>query len=588
MEQQDYQAFKEELKQKADLVDVVSKYAQVIRRGSRYCCVCPLHADTDPSFYIEPSTNTYHCFGCGKSGDVIKFVQEMEKVDYPTAVEMLAKKYNMVVPTYKKDENIARDRKKRDRLYDLMREAARHYHANLMSEKGKVAREYLAARGIDQTTITNFGLGYAIDAYDLPKYLKDKGFTPDEMDEAKVAYKSEKSGKMYDPQHERFIIPVLNNTNNVIAFCGRIIRPPKDNEAKYYNSMASFIFNKSNELFGQHIIKKLRNINDIILVEGHMDVISLYQAGIQNTVASMGTALTSQQARLIRKLGVNKVYFMYDGDGAGQKGMLRGVDILRAEGLDVKVVVLEDKLDPDEFIKKFGAQAMKNKIYATAIPMYEYKINNVLKDFDLKSPEERGKFAEAAINAIKDIPSLAQAEPLINIIEAKSGVKSAILFDLLKTAMAGQTIAAPIVEAPKANDNLTKALRFILYAAFGGVDGVKVEDEYSACFKNANLSRIYDYFRENQEVSLKDLEDMREDNPEADIILKDAKQISENVAAKYFRDSRKFVLLNSLKEAKDILSAQLTDDSLDTQTRGQVLMQINELNKEMNDLKRER
>ena len=583
--EQDYQSFKEELKQKADLLDIVEKYAPVVRRGANYFAPCPLHADKTPSFCINPRTNTYKCFGCGKSGDVINFVQEVEKVDYTTAVEMLAKRYNMVVPTFKKDENFAKDKKKRDRLYDLMRDAARHYHNNLMSDKGKVARDYLANRGIDQQTITNFGLGYSINSYDLPKFLKEKGYTQEEMNEAKVAYNSEKGG-MYDPQHERFIIPVLNNTNNVIAFCGRIIRPAKDNEGKYYNSMESFIFHKSNELFGQHIIKKLRNINDVILVEGHMDVISLYQAGIQNAVASMGTALTSQQAHLIRKQGINKVYFMYDGDGAGQKGMARGVDILRAEGLDVKVVVLEDNLDPDEYIKKFGAQAMRDKIYATAIPMYEYKINNVLKDYNLKSPEERGKFAEAAINAIKDIPSLAQADPLINIIEAKSGVPSSLLYELLKKVMAGQVITAPIVETPKDNDNYTKALRFILYAAYGGVDGVTVKDEYSACFRNPNLSEIYDYFRENPEVTLKDLEDMRETNPEANAILNEAKLISENVAAKYFNDSRKFVLLNSLKEAKEALSLQLKDDSIDTQTRGQVLVQLNEINIQINEIKK--
>ena len=585
--EQDYNSFKEELKQRADLVDIVAGYVPVTRRGSNYFACCPLHADTDPSFCINSIKNTYHCYGCGKSGDVINFVQEIEKVDYPTAVEMLAKKYNMTVPTFKKDINISKEKKKRDRLYELMRDAAVHYHNNLMSEKGKEARAYLASRGLDANTITSFGLGYSIDSYDLPNFLRSKGYTFEEMDEAKVAFKKG-SGSAYDPQHGRFITPIFNNTRNVIAFGGRIIRPAKDNESKYYNSMESFIFHKSNELFGQHIIKKLRNINDVVLVEGYMDVISLYQAGIQNAMASMGTALTAQQARLIRKLGINKVFYMYDGDGAGQKGMLRGVDILLAEGLDVKVVVLTEAKDPDEFIQKFGAQAMKDKIYATAIPMFEYKIDNVIKNFNMKSPEERGKFAEAAINAIKDIPSLAQAEPIINLIQARSGVSSSILYDLLKKAKAGQEIKAPVVETAKSNDNFAKALRFIIYAAYGGVDGVQVKDEYSACMKDPNLSMLYDNFRLNPNLTLKDLEDLRDENPEVAQILDEAKMIGENVAQKYFKDSRKFILLNSLKEEKDSLSAQLSDTSLDINSKKQVLIQINELNKQIADLKKEK
>ena len=591
----EYTQFIEELRQKADIVDVVNGYIQVERKGSRYFVCCPFHPDKNASMCLYDMSNTYHCFGCHETGDAFKFVQNMEKTDFNGAVEILARKYNMVVPERKKSDRASKDKKKQERLFNLTRDAARHYYDNLMSPKGKVARDYLANRGITQDTINKFGLGYAIDSQEMPRFLKEKGYTYEEMSEAKVAF-LKGNNSVYDPMFERFVIPVFNYLNQVVAFCGRIIRPQKDTDAKYYNTPESFLFHKSNELFGQHTFKKLRGVKDIVLVEGHMDVIGLYQAGIQNVVASMGTALTQQQAHIIKKLMVDRVYFMYDGDDAGQKGMQRGVDILRAEGLDVRVVDLTEdrepgvkKIDPDEFVKKFGVQAMKDKIYARSVPMYEYKIKNIVKGYDLKYAEERGKFAQAAIEAIKDIPSLVQAEPLINIIQAHSAVSSATLYDLLKAAQSGKEINAPVVEEKKESDNFTKALRFIIYAAFGGVDGVKVKEEYSDCMFNQNLRELYEDFRiANGEVTLQDLEDKREENPEVQEIFAEAMTVGEKAAVKYFNDSRKYVLTTSAKAKRDILTRQLNDTTLTQEQKGEMLLQIANINAYINKLKTEK
>ncbi|MCR4875531.1 MAG: DNA primase [Clostridia bacterium] len=581
----EYSRFLDELKQKADIVDIVSQYSQVTRKGAYYFACCPLHVEKTPSFCMYPSTNTYYCYGCHEKGDAIKFIEEIEKTDFKGAVEILAKKYNMEIPTFKSDNSIKEAKKKRDRLHALMRDAALHYHNNLMSEKGKVARDYLASRGFTQDTITKFGLGYSIDKFELPNFLKSKGYTYEEMAEAQVAYPTAKVGA-YDPQNGRFVIPVINSTKNVVAFAGRVIGKVPDGVAKYYNSKASFIFNKSNELFGQHVVKTLRNVNDVVLVEGHLDVISLYQAGIQNAVASMGTALTPEQAHLIKRYA-KKVYFMYDGDAAGQNGMLRGVDILRKEDLEVKVVVLDKNQakDPDEFINKFGAQAMKDKIYATAIPMYEYKINNVAKDYNFKSPEERGEFATKAIECIKDIQSKAQAEPLINYIQSKSGINSSVLFDLFASVQKGQQIAPPKVSTKLENDNYTKALRYIIYAAYGGVDGVTVDDEYAECITNSNLRELYDNFRVHEgELTLEDLEEYRETNPEVAEITNAAMAIGDAAAKQYFKDARKLVLVTFFEEKRTQLSLQL--ESVKNQSElNDLVVQIDDINKYIKSIK---
>ena len=578
----EYSRFIDELKQRANIVDLVEQYSQVQRRGSRYFACCPLHVEKTPSFCIYPDSNSYYCFGCHKQGDAFTLIEEMEKTDFKGAVEYLAKRYNMEIPEFKGDASLRQAKKKRDRLYELTKETATHYYNNLMSDKGKEAREYLASRGLDANTIRNFGLGFSIDKFDLPKHLKSKGFTVDEMVEAKVAY-STKQG-VYDPQFGRFVTPILNSTRNVVAFGGRILGKKVDGVGKYYNSSDSFIFHKSNELFGQHIVKNLRNIDNVVLVEGYMDVISLYQAGIHNAVASMGTALTKEQAHIITRYA-KKVYFMYDGDEAGQKGMLRGVDILKAEGLDVKVVVLEDNLDPDEYIKKFGAEAMKQKIYSGAIPMYEYKIKDVEKNYNLKSPEERGEFASKAVECIKDIPSKAQAEPLINYIQAKSGISQQTLFELFSSVQQGKEIKAPTLKTKIANDNTSKALRFIIYAAYGGIDGVVVKDEYANCIDDENMKALYENFRLHQgDLTIEDLENQIDDNPEVKPILDYAKQIGDKVAKKHFYDSRRQVLLTYCEKRKRELFVQMAETENGIE-RNELLVQFDELQKYIDSIK---
>ena len=586
----DYAQFIEELKRRATIADVASRYTQLVRKGVRTMACCPLHVEKTPSFCIYEESNTYYCFGCHRAGDSIKLVEEMERTDFKGAVEILAHRYCLEVPKFNQaaSASIAALKKKKDRLYELMKDAARHYHANLMSPKGQKAREYLLNRGISESTIKKFGLGYAVDSSSLVKFLKSKGYTEEEMADARVAFKSGKGrGELYDPQFERFITPIIDKMGHVIAFGGRVVLNVDHTIKKYYNSMESVIYHKTNELFAANIVKGINpRPSNVVLVEGYMDVISLYQAGITNAVASCGTALTSEQAKLIKSLiqPNNKVYFMYDGDDAGQDGMIRGVDILKREGLDVYVVVLENGMDPDEYIKKNGVDAMKKKIQS-AVPMYEYKIQNVAKKYNLKSIEGRGQFATGAIDAIKDISSRIQAEPFIIKIETMSGINSQTLYEQFDKAQQGMQVKIELPQNTKPTDAYTKALRFILYACFGGVDGLHVDDEFIDCCRTEETKELYDIFRLRQnELTTADLMSLKEENEEANMVLSIGESVQGIEAKrKMFADCRRRVLKEGLELKRKEISNAL-DIEKDEQVKTALLTQMSQLMKAIKDV----
>ncbi len=562
----EYSEFLEQLKRRASILDVASKYAQFSRKGTKYWACCPMHVEKTPSFCLDEDRQSFYCFGCHKHGDVLTLVEEMEKVDFNGAVDLLADKYGMEKPSFTGSKNkgeYAKIKGKKERLYNLMKDAANHYFLNLMSQKGNEAREYLHNRGISDETIKKFGLGYCIDSKDLIKYLLSKGYTYEEMEEAKVAFKGGKSAEYYDPQHERFIVPIVDSQGRVIAFGGRVVLNVDHTQKKYYNSMESLIYHKSNELFAANIVKSLRNINTVILVEGYMDVISLYQAGIQNAVASCGTALTPEQALLIKRFA-NKVYFMYDGDSAGQAGILRGIELLKQAGLDVYVVVLPEDQDPDSYVRKFGGEKMKELI-KNAIPMYEYKINNVAKKYDLKSVEERGKFATEAIEAIADT-SKVQADPFIRKIEKLTAIDSQVLYEQLDKFKQGKKINIVPKQQEKFSDAYTKCLRFILYAAFGGVEGLQVEDEFLDCCRSEETKDLYSIFRASQgELTIDDLKSLKDENSEVEPILAIGSSVKEDAAKKMFNDCRRKVLTEWLAiKQKELANAidNETDDSI--------------------------
>ncbi len=327
------------LKERNDIVEVIGSYIKLERRGSSNLACCPFHHEKTPSFSVNAVDQYYHCFGCQASGDVIGFVKAYENVDFMQAVQILATRAGMEIPSFdnRDAEEAARKKKYRDRLSSLMRDTARFYLNNLYSGKADAYLEYLTDRGIKPSTMKKFGLGASLDYNGLPSYLLAHGYSAEECTDSGACARTQ-DGKLIDAEGGRLIIPIINHFDEVIAFGGRVMHPT--DRAKYKNTRETMLFNKSKTLFNINLIKKEKRagaVPNLIMVEGYMDAISLYQAGFPNVVASMGTSLTKDQARLCKRYTDN-VLISYDGDFAGQSANLRGLDILRDEGLKVRVV----------------------------------------------------------------------------------------------------------------------------------------------------------------------------------------------------------------------------------------------------------
>lgn len=429
--------FIEELKTKTDFVGVISRYVQLERKGRLFWGRCPFHAEKTPSFAVNDYDQFYHCFGCGVGGDVIKFVKEIESVDYMGAIHILAEQAHLEVParytSSSEEQNIKKRKEQKDRLVALMKDAAMHYVENLSSPRAKAGVEYMHKRAIDGQIGRAFGLGFALDFNDMPKFLASKGYTQEEMVLSGVV--KVKDGRPYDALGGRVIFPIIDVNSNVVAFGGRTLDPHPD-FAKYLNTAETLLFNKSKNLYAINLIKKMKTksikFDSLIVVEGYMDVISLHKAGFNTAVASMGTALTTEQAKLIKRF-VDKVYICYDGDTAGKKATLRGLDILKDNGLDVYVMSLPEGLDPDDVINKYG-QAGYRKIMEQALPLIDFKLEFLKKLYDVKSSEGKTKYLNDAIEVLNSLTDV-EKEVYISKVSETSG----IMKDFIKRQLVSST-----------------------------------------------------------------------------------------------------------------------------------------------------
>ncbi|MFR6640408.1 MAG: DNA primase [Christensenellales bacterium] len=373
---------------------LISRYVP-LNKGQNLLGCCPFHHEKEPSFAVNEEKQFYHCFGCKESGNAISFVQKMESVDFIDAVRLLAAEAKMEVPELKKFKNEGISREKRERLYSLMRAAAKHYYDNLFTDGGKRARDYLGMRQVPDKLVTKFGFGASLGSKEIINFLESKGFTKSEMKEAGLI--EQRGADWYDVFYDRMMIPIINNFGEVVAFGGRLINPESHIPVKYRNSSNTPIFDKSKTLYAINLLKKKKQrepIKNVIVCEGYMDVLALHKAGFDTAVASMGTALTMQQAKLIRNYSTN-VYICYDGDSAGQTATMRGLDILQAAGLNVKVVSLPDELDPDDFIKARGAAAYQN--FSTTRLRFPRSNSTFSPKFDLGAPDGKTAYAIEAI-----------------------------------------------------------------------------------------------------------------------------------------------------------------------------------------------
>lgn len=380
----------EEVRMKNDIVDVISGYVKLQKKGSSYFGLCPFHNEKSPSFSVSRQKQMYYCFGCGAGGNVFTFVMEYENYSFVEALKFLADRAGVELPEaeYSKEEKERRDLKQI--LLDMNKLAAKYYYAQLISENGKAAHEYLTKRGLDEGTIRQFGLGYSNKySNDLYQYLKMKGYNDEQILKAGLINADEKHGA-YDKFWNRVMFPIMDTNNRVIGFGGRVMG---DAKPKYLNSPETMIFDKSRNLYGLHCARTSRKPY-FLICEGYMDVISMHQAGFTNAVATLGTALTAGHASLIKRY-VNEVYLTYDSDEAGTKAALRAVPILKEAGISAKVIRMEPYKDPDEFIKNLGAKAFEDRI-AKARNGFMFGLEMLERDYDMQSPEGKTAFFREA------------------------------------------------------------------------------------------------------------------------------------------------------------------------------------------------
>lgn len=386
----------DELLQKTDLVSLVSEYVPLTQKSGRLWGCCPFHNEKTPSFSVQPEKQMYYCFGCHAGGGPIQFVQEIERLSFVEAVKFLAQRAGLELPNEVNDDALRRERAHKDRLYAACKEAALFYHKQLFSAQGKAAQAYLTNRGVDGKLATRFGLGFALESWDsLTGYLIEKGFKKEELIDAGLAIRGKRRDGCYDAFRGRLIFPIIATNGRVIGFGARTMK--KDDQPKYINTGDTPIYNKRNNLYALNMQRGKRPA-DLVMVEGYMDVISLHAAGINNAVASLGTALTQQQARLIKRY-VERVYISYDGDAAGQNATMRGLDILAAEGLDVKVITIPNGMDPDDYVRRKGKDAFL-KLKDEATTLNGFKLLHIAAQFDLNTADGREGYAKRACSFV--------------------------------------------------------------------------------------------------------------------------------------------------------------------------------------------
>jgi len=571
--------FLEELCQKNEITEVISSYVPLDKKGNTHWACCPFHHERTPSFAVNESEQFYHCFGCGVSGNVVKFVREIESTDFMGAVRILAARAKMEVPENNFDsEKAVQAKKKRDALAAIMLDAARFYRGNLYSgdSRADAHLEYISNRQMSPTTVKKFGIGASLDFFGLADYLQEKGYTRAALLDSGVLTES-KTGKLMDAQGGRLIFPIINAFDEVVAFGGRLLE--KRDFAKYKNTKETMLFNKSKTLYNINLLKKLKRtqpIKEVIIVEGYMDTISLYQAGFENVVASMGTSLTKDQARLIKRYSEN-ILISYDGDFAGQKADLRGLEILKDEHLNVKVVPMPEGLDPDDVAKQ-GKDAYQ-KCLDEAMPLIDYKIHALERKYDIQKSEEKRLFLAEALKVVNTAESETVKEELLKKLRDKTG----ITYQSLERDLAGvkkekkqetPTQQKIIVEVGQGLDKNVKAARFILAAKLFASDYAKAFDLSSVEFSLDVHRVIAEYVlareRAGERIRPSELfeildEDCAEFNEILDLNYGD--KLSGDIARRFFEDSVKVLKREFLDREIGALKAKIETETDEEQKR---------------------
>ena len=409
--------FVDKVRESSDIFSVVSKYVPLKKKGNKYWGCCPFHNEKTPSFSVSPEKGFFYCFGCHAGGNIFKFISLIENISYFEAIKLQAERLGIEMPRSKKNKSKEQlEREQQEKLLIKINTLAKDFFHNclVMTTYGETGRKYLQSRGISKETIEDFSLGFAPDSWDaLSKALvKKKGMQPDKLIEAGLSARRKNDSSIYDKFRNRVMIPIADLYGSIVAFGGRILDESKSNNEqfqapKYLNSPETLIFNKGNLLFGLNkAAQEIRKLDYAIIVEGYMDVISVYSAGIKNVVASLGTAFTEEQAKLLTRY-TRKIYFCYDSDEAGQKATIRALPIMLSTGAEIRVIIIPDGKDPDEYIRKHGAAAFRELI-TRAVSIIDYRLNYVLSHNDCNSSEGRINALRQLLPILKSIQDLAQ------------------------------------------------------------------------------------------------------------------------------------------------------------------------------------
>ncbi len=426
-----------------DIVDYISQYVVLKKSGRDYSGLCPFHKEKSPSFHVSREKQLFHCFGCGASGNLVQFVMRTEGIDFVEAIKLLADRVGIVLPEENNTVNFAAHEKKK-KILEMNKAAARFFYTELTTtQKGKEALEYFKNRGLSQKTITSYGLGYAPDEYGrLHVHMNELGYTDEELIDAGLV--SVREDKVYDRFRNRVMFPIIDLRGNIIGFGGRIMvnavevngyKPPK-----YLNSAETPVFNKGRNLFSLNFAKK-DNSGKLILVEGYMDVISVYQAGIQNVVATLGTALTEDQAKLMLKYS-NEILICYDSDEAGQKAAIRAVEIINGVGGKSKVIKLKGAKDPDEYIKQNGVELFKKAI-SDAVPSTEFRLVSAKSKYNLDITDGKIEFLSEAADILSGISDAVEVDAYIKKISAETEISTEAIYSEYKKRVKKSVLKKP-------------------------------------------------------------------------------------------------------------------------------------------------
>ena len=415
-----------------DIVDVVSKYVTLKRSGRNFFGLCPFHKEKSPSFAVSPDKQIFHCFGCGAGGNVIHFVSKIEGLDFKDTLELLANRIGMELPSLDNYED-DKTAKLKKRVYEINEIAARFYHENLYKPTSKIAQDYIKKRKLDNRTLKAFLIGYSGNFNELYLLLKQKGFTVEEMLASSLIKRTQEGG-FIDSFRKRLMFPIQDVRDRVIAFGGRVL---DDSKPKYINSPENIVYSKGRNLFGLNVAKK-HDTKKIIIVEGYMDAISLYQRGITNVVASLGTAMTEAQGRLLRRHS-EQVILGYDADGAGQAAILRGMEILQNLGCDIRVLQIEGAKDPDEYVVKYGPERFQ-KCVDNSISLVEFKVKILKKELNIENTNDKIKFLNEIAKILAKISNQMEREIYITKLSKEYQIsQEAIQAEVNKLLFAGNT-----------------------------------------------------------------------------------------------------------------------------------------------------